>query len=61
MTENQNQWRSSVDTFLTGYLENYDSDNLLDAIVDVKSEGLFDAYIELGGKVATKNFGSDEL
>lgn len=40
---------------------NYRPDNLLDAIVDVKNEALFDAYIELGGKVETNNFGVNPL
>lgn len=40
---------------------NYRPDNLLDAIVDVKSEVLFDAYIELGGKVENTAFGVNPL
>jgi hypothetical protein len=40
---------------------NYRPDNLLDAIVDVKNEALFDAYIRLGGKIETNNFGVNPL
>lgn len=40
---------------------NYFPDNLLDAIIDSNNEILFDAYINLGGKVINREFGVNVL